>query len=102
MWEFIEKLITDITVCTVITVNSVTPVKPTIGNPATTNYKCKIIEVRNTSTTDNIRVYPNNSTEYFTMLPLERRIVMVKNLNDLSFSLATGTTSTRIELVIEN
>ena len=100
MWEFIEKLITDITVCTSVTVNSTTKTEALLNSSK--NYKCKIIEVRNTSSTDSIRVYPNNSTEYFTMLPLERRVVMVKNLSDLAFSLAVGTTSTRIELVIEN
>jgi hypothetical protein len=98
MWDLILKLITDITYCTSVTVDDTTTEKVALLNNL--DYDCKIVEVRNTSATMSVKVY-TNKVGFFTLLPYERRLVMVKRLSDLRFTLASGSTSTVIELVIE-
>jgi hypothetical protein len=105
MWEalinIIARLITDVTIPSSITVaDTVTKVTPKTGENST-DMSCRIVEVRNTSTTLGIRVYCNKSSDYVTLVALERRIFMVKKLSDLEITLASGSTSTRVEIVIE-
>lgn len=99
MWDYILKLITDVTYCTSVTVTNTTT--KVVGLLNGSDYTCKIIEVRNTSTTMSVNVY-TNKVGYFTLLPNERKLVMVKKLSDLEFTLNIGSTSTEIQLVIEN
>lgn len=108
MWALIEKLLnistyTITTAGTATVADSTTVVYGSVNSVAanTTDYICKLVEVRNTSTTMSIKVYPNK-VGFITLLPLERRVFMVKKLSDLTFTLVTGTTSTVIELAMEN
>ncbi len=105
MWEtlfqYLRLLVSDITIPTSVNVsNTTTKTSATVGENST-DIKCKIVEIRNTSTTLGIRVYVGNVTDYVTLVALERRIFMVKQLSDLKVTLDSGETSTRVEFVIE-
>jgi len=105
MWEAIVtaimRLVTDVTIPTSVSISdTTTKTKATIGENST-DIVCRIVEVRNCSTTLGVKVYCNKSSDYVTLLAQERRIFMVKKLSDLEVTLASGSTATRVEFVIE-
>jgi hypothetical protein len=97
MTDAVEKLVTDVTYCKKLTINSTSFVKASINN--NTEFVAKLVEVKNRSGVD-IFVKPNDTDE-FPLLDGEDRVIMTKTIGDIKLALQSAGTAT-IHLLIEN
>ena len=93
----LEKLVTDVTICKKVVINSTAFVTPTMNNA---DLVCKLIEVKNRSGVT-ILVNPNK-TDDFPLEHKEDRLIVVKKLSDIQIARESGSGDVTVHLIMEN